>query len=100
MLDLMRLFCQVVEEQSFTVVARKLGISQPAVSNQMRALEEKLAVKLIYRKGKSFALTPEGEVLPACLAFERRMGRVNARNRWFRKGHERESTYWRFTYSW
>jgi len=63
MLDLMRLFCQVVEEQSFTVVARKLGISQPAVSNQMRALEEKLAVKLLYRKGKSFALTPEGETV-------------------------------------
>ena len=63
MLDLMRLFCQVVEEQSFTVVARKLGISQPAVSNQMRALEEKLAVKLLYRKGKSFALTPEGEIV-------------------------------------
>ena len=63
MLDLMRLFGQVVEEQSFTVVARKLGISQPAVSNQMRALEEKLGVKLLYRKGKSFALTPEGETV-------------------------------------
>lgn len=63
MLDLLRLFGQVVEEQSFTVVARKLGISQPAVSNQMRALEEKLGVKLLYRKGKSFALTPEGEIV-------------------------------------
>ncbi|MGI6120004.1 MAG: selenium metabolism-associated LysR family transcriptional regulator [Desulfosporosinus sp.] len=63
MLDLLRLFSQVVEEQSFTVVARKLGISQPAVSNQMRALEEKLGVKLLYRKGKGFALTPEGETV-------------------------------------
>lgn len=63
MLDLLRLFVQVVEEQSFTVVARKLGISQPAVSNQMRALEEKLGAKLLYRKGKSFALTPEGETV-------------------------------------
>ncbi|HEY8908951.1 MAG TPA: selenium metabolism-associated LysR family transcriptional regulator [Desulfosporosinus sp.] len=63
MLDLMRLFTQVVEEQSFTVVARKLGISQPAVSNQMRALEDKLGVKLLYRKGKGFALTPEGETV-------------------------------------
>ena len=63
MLDLLRLFSQVVEEQSFTVVARKLGISQPAVSNQMRALEEKIGVKLLYRKGKSFALTPEGETV-------------------------------------
>lgn len=63
MLDLMRLFGQVVQEQSFTVVARRLGISQPAVSNQMRALEEKLGVKLLYRKGKGFALTSEGEVV-------------------------------------
>jgi DNA-binding transcriptional LysR family regulator len=63
MLDLLSLFGQVVEEQSFTVVARKLGISQPAVSNQMRALEEKLGVKLLYRKGKGFALTPEGETV-------------------------------------
>ncbi|MCB8816589.1 selenium metabolism-associated LysR family transcriptional regulator [Desulfosporosinus shakirovi] len=63
MLDLMRLFAQVVEEQSFTMVARKLGISQPAVSNQIRAFEEKLGVKLLYRKGKGFALTPEGETV-------------------------------------
>ena len=63
MIDLLRLYGQVVEEQSFTVVARKLGISQPAVSNQMRALEEKLGVKLLYRKGKGFALTPEGEIV-------------------------------------
>ena len=63
MLDLLRLYGQIVEEQSFTVVARKLGISQPAVSNQMRALEEKLGVKLLYRKGKGFALTPEGETV-------------------------------------
>jgi DNA-binding transcriptional LysR family regulator len=63
MLDLMRLFSQVVEEQSFTIVARKLGITQPAVSNQIRALEEKLGVKLLYRKGKTFALTPEGEIV-------------------------------------
>ncbi len=63
MLDLMRMFSQVVEEHSFTVVARKLGITQPAVSNQIRALEEKLGVKLLYRKGKSFALTPEGEIV-------------------------------------
>ncbi|MDQ7093989.1 selenium metabolism-associated LysR family transcriptional regulator [Desulfosporosinus sp. PR] len=63
MFDLLRLYAQVVEEQSFTVVARKLEISQPAVSNQMRALEEKLGVKLLYRKGKGFALTQEGEIL-------------------------------------
>lgn len=59
----MRLFNQVVEENSFTLVARKLGISQPAISNQVRAFEEKLGVKLFYRIGKGFALTPEGETV-------------------------------------
>lgn len=63
MLELMRIFNQVIEENSFTLVARKLGISQPAISNQIRAFEEKLGVKLFVRKGKGFALTPEGETV-------------------------------------
>lgn len=63
MLDLMRIFVQVVEEESYTLVARHLGVSQPAISNQMRALEEKLGVKLFHRQGKGFVLTQEGEVL-------------------------------------
>lgn len=62
MLDLMRLFVQIIEEQSYTAVARRLGISQPAVSNQMRVLEEKLGAKLLYRKGKGIALTTQGEI--------------------------------------
>lgn len=63
MLDLMRLFVQVVEEKSYTQVARHLGVSQPAISNQMRVLEEKLGVKLFLRQGKSFMLTHQGEVV-------------------------------------
>jgi DNA-binding transcriptional LysR family regulator len=63
MLDLMRLFIQVVEEKSYTQVARKLGVSQPAISNQMRVLEEKLGVKLFLRQGKGFILTHEGEAV-------------------------------------
>lgn len=63
MLDLMRLFVQVVEEKSYTQVARHLGVSQPAISNQMRVLEEKLGVKLFQRQGKSFTLTHQGEAV-------------------------------------
>ncbi|MDI6878120.1 MAG: selenium metabolism-associated LysR family transcriptional regulator [Desulfitobacteriaceae bacterium] len=62
MLELLKLFVQVVEEQSFTTTARRLGVSQPAVSNQMRVLEEKLGAKLLYRRGKALVLTQEGEV--------------------------------------
>jgi len=63
MLDLMRLFVQIIEEQSYSAVARRLGISQPAVSNQMRVLELKLGSKLLYRKGKGIALTSEGDIV-------------------------------------
>lgn len=63
MLDLMHLFVQVVEEKSYTQVARRLGVSQPAISNQMRVLEEKLGVKLFQRQGKGFTLTHEGETV-------------------------------------
>ncbi|KLU62222.1 HTH-type transcriptional regulator CysL [Peptococcaceae bacterium CEB3] len=63
MLDLLKLFTQVVEEQSFTSTARHLGVSQPAVSNQMRALEDKLGVKLLLRRGKALVLTAEGEIV-------------------------------------
>lgn len=62
MLDLMRIFVQVVEEESYTLVARHLGVSQPAISNHMRTLEEKLGVKLFQRHGKGFVLTREGEI--------------------------------------
>lgn len=63
MLDLMRLFVQVVEHKSYTQVARNLGVSQPAVSNQIRVFEEKLGVKLFNKSGKSFTLTPQGEAV-------------------------------------
>ncbi|WP_425802030.1 selenium metabolism-associated LysR family transcriptional regulator [Desulfitobacterium sp. Sab5] len=62
MLDLMRIFVQVVEEESYTLVARRLGVSQPAISNHMRTLEEKMGVKLFQRHGKGFVLTREGEI--------------------------------------
>ena len=63
MLDLMRLFVQVVEEKSYTQVARRLGVSQPAISNQMRVLEDKLGAKLFLRQGKGFILSHQGEVV-------------------------------------
>lgn len=62
MIELLKLFVQVVEEQSFTGTARLLGISQPAVSNQIRALEDKLGAKLITRRGKGLILSQEGEI--------------------------------------
>ena len=55
-----RAFLAVTEEGSFTAAARKLGVSQPAVSAQISALEEVLGCPLLVR-GAALQLTPAGE---------------------------------------
>lgn len=57
----MKYFVTIVECNSFTEAAEKMFISQSAISQQMKALESELNVKLISRKGRSFTLTEAGE---------------------------------------
>src|SRR3970040_935135 len=59
----LRLFRAVARSLSFTAAARELAIAQPAVSHQIRCLEEELAVQLCARHGRSVTLTDVGEVL-------------------------------------
>ena len=59
----LRLFRAVARSLSFTAAARELAIAQPAVSHQIRSLEEELGVQLFTRHGRSVALTDVGEVL-------------------------------------
>lgn len=61
--DRLRIFHAVAEAGSFTLAARKLGLSQSAVSRQIRALEESLNVHLFTRHARGLVLTHEGEVL-------------------------------------
>ncbi|MFF3023838.1 LysR family transcriptional regulator [Gottfriedia sp. NPDC057948] len=56
-------FVAICEELHFTRAAEKLGISQPALSRQMRALEDRLGVRLFDRLGKKIAITDAGEIL-------------------------------------
>ncbi len=56
----MRYFCAVAEEQSFTLAARRLHVSQSGVSGQVRDLEQELGVALFRRNQRSVSLTPEG----------------------------------------
>ena len=65
MIDELKSFIQVVENQNFTKAARKLNLSQPAVSMHISGLEQQLNTKLILRsnKQKNFLLTPDGELL-------------------------------------
>jgi DNA-binding transcriptional LysR family regulator len=53
-------FCTVVERRSFSQAAERLGVTQPAVSLQIRALEERLGRKLLDRSGRRVEPTEAG----------------------------------------
>jgi DNA-binding transcriptional LysR family regulator len=55
-------FVTVAEQQSFTRAAEKLRIAQPAISQQIRTLEEELEVKLLLRTKRSVRLTAAGQI--------------------------------------
>lgn len=61
--DKLRLFDTVASAGSFTEAARRLQLSQPALSRQVIALEEMLGAKLFHRHARGLALTNEGEQL-------------------------------------
>jgi DNA-binding transcriptional LysR family regulator len=53
----------VVKEKSFSKASKKLGISQPAVTQQIKLLEEYMEIKIVDRKKNGVRLTKEGEAL-------------------------------------
>lgn len=53
----------LVQEGSFTKAARALSLTQPAVSHQIRQLEEEFCIQIFYRDRKELRPTPEGAVL-------------------------------------
>jgi DNA-binding transcriptional LysR family regulator len=61
-------FLAVARERSFTRAAAKLGMSQPALSQIVRALEERLGVRLLARTTRSVAPTQAGERLLKTIA--------------------------------
>src|SRR3954471_7437518 len=56
-------FCAVVERQSFSQAAERLGVTQPAVSLQVRALEKRLGKRLLERSGRRGEPTQGGLAL-------------------------------------
>jgi len=59
----LKVFAMVVQEASFTRAARALHLTQPAVSQQIRNLEETFGLELLIRAGKSVRPSGAGEVL-------------------------------------
>jgi DNA-binding transcriptional LysR family regulator len=53
-------FCAVVERRSFSQAAERLGVTQPAVSLQVRALEKRLGTQLLDRSGRRVEPTDAG----------------------------------------
>jgi DNA-binding transcriptional LysR family regulator len=53
-------FCAVVEKRSFSQAAERLGVTQPAVSLQVRALEKRLGTQLLDRSGRRVEPTEAG----------------------------------------
>lgn len=56
-------FLTVVKERSFSKASAKLGISQPAVTQQIKFIEDYLDTKIVERKKNGIKLTKEGEDL-------------------------------------
>jgi DNA-binding transcriptional LysR family regulator len=56
-------FCAVVERRSFSQAAERLGVTQPAVSLQVRSLEKRLGRKLLDRSGRRVEPTEAGAAL-------------------------------------
>src|SRR5438094_3597290 len=56
-------FCAVVERKSFSQAADRLGVTQPAVSLQIRSLEKRLGRQLLDRSGRRIEPTEAGLTL-------------------------------------
>jgi DNA-binding transcriptional LysR family regulator len=72
--DLLRTFVSVIELRSFTRAAKVQGMTQPAVSSQIRRLQSLLGVELLDKSAPGVSLTPMGEHV---IDFARRMLSVN-----------------------
>src|SRR5436190_167199 len=59
-IDSFKVFCDLAETGSFSQAGVLNSITQSAVSQQIRSIEDKFQVRLVERGSRSFALTAEG----------------------------------------
>lgn len=65
-LNLLRTYIKVVETQNLSRTAEEFGLSQPAVTKQIQALEDLYGVLLLERSGRRLKTTEAGETLYHC----------------------------------
>jgi DNA-binding transcriptional LysR family regulator len=71
------LFLVVAEEQSFSRAARRLGMSQPPLTEHIQVLEQALKVRLFDRSRRGARLTAVGQaILPSVRKFAEQMGQL------------------------
>ncbi|MFJ9035134.1 LysR substrate-binding domain-containing protein [Streptomyces sp. NPDC102406] len=88
----LRCFLAIAEEGGVTRAAARLGLTQPAVSRTLAALETALSVRLVDRSTHHLALTPEGHAFQekaavAVAAFEDAVAAARTTHRPLRLGH-------------
>jgi DNA-binding transcriptional LysR family regulator len=72
--DLLRTLVAVVDLRSFTKAAVRLGVTQPAVSAQIKRLQSLLGGELFDRRAQGVSLTPHGEMV---VGYARRLLSIN-----------------------
>ena len=61
--EMYKVFCSVAKNKNITKAANELLISQPAITQTIKKLEEQIGYKLFYRNSKGVTLTIHGEIL-------------------------------------
>src|SRR5215813_8132747 len=72
--ELLRTLVSVVDHRSFTKAAQSLGVTQPAVSAQIKRLQFLLGYELLDKSAPGVSLTPRGEMV---VTHARRMLSIN-----------------------
>lgn len=59
----LRYFVEVVRQQSFTLAAETLSVTQPTISKMVKSLEEEIGTPLLLREGRQLVLTDAGRIV-------------------------------------
>jgi len=62
-IESLKVFCDLAETESFTKAAQSLGVTQPAVSAQIKRLQYLLGYEVLDKSAPGVSLTPRGEIV-------------------------------------